>query len=61
MKIDIPPDIEDEIVVKSLKWARETLLSQGTRVFDGNRKKDLKAIKEHVKALDLIIKYYSVG
>lgn len=58
--INIDPEIEDEIIVKSLKWARQDLSETKRLMFSNNRKTDRRLIKEHIKALDLIIGYYSV-
>lgn len=69
MKIEVEVDWElsDIIVLKNLKGLLETLEDDyirrkegnGMSIFDTDKDKDLKLLKKHIKAMKLILKYYS--
>ena len=69
MKIEVEVDWElsDIIVSKNLKGLLETLEDDyirrkegnGMSIFDTDKNKDLKLLKKHIKAMKLILKYYS--
>ena len=69
MKIEVEVDWElsDIIVSKNLKGLLETLEDDyirrkegnGMSIFDTDKDKDLKLLKKHIKAMKLILKYYS--
>lgn len=63
-------DLEDEqvdsIIVQQLAWHRDVFVQdiaacekgEGMAIFDTNRKKDLKQLKKHLKAFNLVLSYY---
>ena len=69
MKIEVEVDWElsDIIVSKNLKGLLETLEDDyirrkegnGMSIFNTDKDKDLKLLKKHIKAMKLILKYYS--
>lgn len=62
-------DTVDGIIVDQLESALETLKvdyenrksDSGMAIFDIDKKTDIKLIKKHIKAIKLILSYYSVN
>ena len=69
MKIEVEVDWElsDIIVAKNLSDLLDTLETDlnsrerdiGMAIFDTDKKKDIKILKKHIKAMKLILKYYN--
>ena len=61
-------DQVDAIIIKELTTVLQGLKNdrkkrkndEGMAIFDNDKKKDLKIMKEHIKALKLILSYYGV-
>ena len=61
MKCEITRESADEVTVSVLQDTKSGLeidLRTKGKVFDTNLKKDAKIIKEHIKAINLILKYF---
>jgi hypothetical protein len=67
IEIDVDWELSDIIVAKNLKGLLETLEDDyirrkegnGMSIFDTDRDKDLKLLKKHIKAMKLILRYYT--
>jgi len=67
IEVDVDWELTDSIVSKNLSDLLDTLeqdyekRKQGTgmAIFDTDKDKDLKLLKKHIKAMKLILKYYS--
>jgi hypothetical protein len=67
IEVDVDWELSDIIVAKNLKGLLETLEEDyerrkhgtGMAIFDTDKDKDLKLLKKHIKAMKLILKYYS--
>ena len=61
MIIEISGRDADKVTYQNLIECRDRLkndLKQGNKVFHVNQRKDKQVIKEHVKAFNLVIKYF---
>lgn len=67
IEVDVDWELSDIIVAKNLKGLLETLEDDyirrkegnGMSIFDTDKDKDLKLLKEHIKAVKLILRYYT--
>ena len=66
--IEMTYDQVDAIVIKELTTLlqgfkndrKQRKNDEGMAIFDTDKKKDLKKMKEHIKAVELILSYYGV-
>jgi hypothetical protein len=66
MTFELADEQVDGIVVSQLAWHRDMFIqdiaacekNEGMAIFDTDRKKDLKQLKKHLKAFNLVLKYY---
>jgi transcription initiation factor IIE alpha subunit len=66
--IRLPYGQVDEIIIKELttvlRWLKrdreQRKNDEGMAIFDTDKKTDLKKLKEHIKAVELILEYYGV-
>lgn len=64
--VEIVDEQVDSLVKQQLAWHRDMFIqdiaacekNEGTAIFDTDRKKDLKQLKKHLKAFNLVLKYY---
>jgi len=67
IEIDVDWELSDIIVAKNLKGLLDTLEEDfvkrkqdtGMAIFDTDKDKDIKILKKHIKAIKLVLKYYT--
>lgn len=67
VEFDLDWELADIIVSKNLSYLLDTLETDldcrenghGMAIFDTDKKKDIKILKKHIKAMKLILKYYT--
>jgi len=67
VEVDLDWELADIIVSKNLSDLLDTLETDlnsrerdiGMAIFDTDKKKDIKILKKHIKAMKLILKYYT--
>jgi hypothetical protein len=67
VEIDLDWELADIIATKNLSYLLDTLetdlacreAGNGMAIFDTDKDKDIKLLKKHIKAMKLILKYYT--